>query len=180
VLAVFAAASVLQAQEAVRQPAPAPGANRQPAASQPAASQAAKAEEQGRVTRIRDLLGLEVVNEAGESYGMIDDMLLNKTSGQIEFVLVAQEENSRELHPLPWRTLTLYRGESPEDQYVILGLPREQFQKAPTITRQQWPTMTVTQWNTLAPEVTAFYRPVRPAEARAVRRAARAARRVLD
>lgn len=151
----------------------------QQAVAQPAAKpDAARAEQEGRVTRIKDLLGLEVLNEGGESYGMIEDLLLNKSTGQIEFLLVAPEKNSKELYPLPWKTVTLYQTES--DQYVILGMQEEQFAKAPTIMRTQLPTMTYTQWNTVGPQVTAYYGPVRPVEARAIRRAARAVRRAVD
>ncbi|HUQ68613.1 MAG TPA: PRC-barrel domain-containing protein [Planctomycetaceae bacterium] len=163
---LVAATSQSQAQEAVRKPD---------------AAAAANAEKEGRVTRVRDLIGLEVVNEAGESYGMIEDLLVNKTSGTIEFALVASEKESKELYPLPWKALTLYQGETAEDQYVILGMQREQFVKAPTIARQAYPTMTYSQWNTTyVPQVTAYYGPVRPAPARAVRRTARAVRRAVD
>jgi len=163
---LIAVASPLAAQEVVRKP--------------DASANAASAEKEGRVTRVKELIGLEVVNEAGESYGMIEDLLLNKTSGQIEFVLVASEKESEELYPLPWKALTLYQGQTADDQYVILGMQREQFVKAPTITRQAYPTLTYSQWNAYVPKVTAFYGPVRPAEARAVRRANRAVRRAID
>lgn len=158
------------------------------AAQQPAAPRkdnaataaAASAEEQGRVTRARDLLGMELVLQSGETYGMIDDLMINKKSGQIEFVLVATEDDAKELYPLPWKTLALYRGDDPQDQYLIIGMDRQRFEQAPTIVRQQWPAMTYTQWNTFVPQVTTYYRDVRPVEARAIRRAARAARRALD
>ena len=152
----------------------------QEAVRQPAATGAANAERDGRVTRVRDLLGLEVLNEQGESYGMIDDLLMNKTSGQIEFILVSAEKDSKELYPLPWKAVTLYQGATAEEQYVILGMEKEKFVKAPTIARQQWPTMTYSQWNAYVPQVTTYYGGVRPAEARAIRRTARAVRRAVD
>jgi sporulation protein YlmC with PRC-barrel domain len=145
-----------------------------------ATTTAAAAEQSGRVTRVRELLGLEVLNEAGETYGTIEDLMLNKMSGQIEFILVTPEKDSKDLYPLPWRTVTLYQGADQKDQYVILGMPREQFSKAPTIAREQLPTITYSQWNTYVPRVTTFYKPVRPAEARAIRRAERAIRRAVD
>ncbi|MDZ4686277.1 MAG: PRC-barrel domain-containing protein [Planctomycetaceae bacterium] len=163
---LIAAAGQINAQEVVRKP--------------DTSANAATAEKDGRVTRVKELLGLEVVNEAGESYGLIDDLLLNKTSGQIEFVLVSAEKESEELYPLPWKALTLYQGQNADDQYVILGMQREQFVKAPTITRQAYPTLTYSQWNAYVPKVTAYYGPVRPAEARAVRRTTRAVRRAID
>ncbi|MBI1345587.1 hypothetical protein GC163_04795 [bacterium] len=142
---------------------------------------ASAAEQTGRVTRVRELLGLEILNEAGESYGVIDDLLLNKTSGQVEYVLVAPEKDSRELYPMPWKSLALYQGENADDQYVVVGMEREQFVKAPTITRQELPTMTYTQWNAYVPQVTSYYGPInRPAEVRAIRRATRAIRRAVD
>jgi sporulation protein YlmC with PRC-barrel domain len=159
-------------QEPARQPAP--------AARQPAATGAANAEQQGRVTRAKDMLGLEVLNEQGESYGVIDDLLLNKKSGQIEYLLVSSDQDSKELYPLPWKAVTLYQGETAEEQYVILGMEKEKFVKAPTIARQQLPTMTYTQWNAYVPQVTTYYGNVRPAEARAIRRTARAIRRAVD
>ncbi len=150
-------------------------------AGQPAVQEAPKAVADTHVTRIRDLIGLEVLNQEGESYGVIYDMLVNRQSGQIEFVLVETEKDGEALYPLPWATVTIYRGETDEDRYVILGMPREQFLKAPTVTRQVWPTMTATQWNTYVPQVTAYYGPVRRVEApRAVRRAVRAVRRAVD
>ncbi|HET6426129.1 MAG TPA: PRC-barrel domain-containing protein, partial [Planctomycetaceae bacterium] len=141
---------------------------------------AASAEKTGRVTRVKELLNLEVINEQGESYGIIEDLMLNKSTGQVEYILVSTEKDSAELYPLPWRTVTLYQGNDAKDQYVILGMPKEQFSKAPTITRQQLPTITYSQWNTYVPKVTTYYGQVRPAEARAIRRAERAVRRALD
>jgi sporulation protein YlmC with PRC-barrel domain len=144
------------------------------------AAAATSAEQTGRVTRVKELIGLEVINEAGEAYGTIEDLMVNKTSGQIEFILVAPEKDSKELYPMPWRTVTLYQGNDAKDQYVILGMPKEQFSKAPTIMREQLPTYTNSQWNTYVPRVTTFYGPIRPAEARAIRRTERAIRRALD
>jgi sporulation protein YlmC with PRC-barrel domain len=156
----------------------------QPVVRQPVAAgnveQAEQAEQEGRVTRLRDLLGLEVISENGESYGEIEDLMLNKRTGQIEYALVAAEKDGQALYPLPWKTLTLYQGSDPKDQYVILGVERELFEKAPTVARQQWPTMTYSQWNAYVPQVTAYYKTSRPAEARAIRRAARAVRRAMD
>lgn len=146
-----------------------------------AGNDAATAEKEGRVTRARDLIGLEVVNDAGESYGMIDDLLVNKQSGQIDFVLVASEKDSKELYPLPWKALALYQGQNADDQYVILNMQKEQFAKAPSIVRTQLPTLTYSQWNsTYVPQVQQYYGRVTPAEARAVRRTARAVRRAVD
>lgn len=152
----------------------------QEAARKPESAAAVAAEKTGRVTRVSELLNLEVLNEAGESYGIIEDLMLNKTTGQVEFILVSAEKNSAELYPLPWRTVTLYQGTDAKDQYVILGMPREQFIKAPTITREQLPTITYLQWNAYVPKVTTFYGQVRPAEARAIRSTERAIRRSLD
>jgi len=156
-------------------------AQEQPAARQQdrTAAAANRAEQQGRVTRLRDLIGMEVVLENGDSFGIVDDLMVNR-SGQIEYALVETEEESKELYPLPWKTLAWYRGQEAEDQYLIIGMNKERVEKAPTVVRTQWPTMTYTQWNTFVPQVTTFYGPVRPVEARAIRKAARTARRVLD
>lgn len=157
------------------------GLSAQEALPRKAGADAATAEKEGRVTRARDLIGLEVVNEAGESYGMIDDLLVNKQTGQIDFVLVASDKDSKELYPLPWKAVTLYQGQNADDQYVILNMQKEQFTKAPSIVRTQLPTMTYSQWNTTyVPQVQSYYGRVTPAEARAVRRTARAVRRAVD
>jgi len=162
--ALLAVATYASAQEAVRQPA----------------GGAAAAEKEGRVTRVKELIGLEVLNEQGESYGLIDDLLLNKKSGQVEYLLVSAEKDSQELYPLPWKAATLYQGENADEQYVILGMEKEKFIKAPTIQRQMVPTLTYSQWNSYVPRVTTYYGNVRPAEARAIRRTARAVRRAVD
>jgi sporulation protein YlmC with PRC-barrel domain len=155
---------------------PVPQQQVQPAAPSPTVP----GEAAGRVSRIRDVLGLEVVSEKGESFGVVDDLTFDKQTGQIEYALIAPEDNSRDLYPMPWKAISIYQGEDPQDHYLIVALDQDRFQKAPTITREQWPTMTYTQWNTYVPRVTTYYGEVRAIPPRAVRRAARAVRRVLD
>ncbi|HET6423320.1 MAG TPA: PRC-barrel domain-containing protein, partial [Planctomycetaceae bacterium] len=74
-LAAVAAAmtwsQTLQAQDTVQKTTAAPNAD------------AASAEKTGRVTRVKELLNLEVINEQGESYGIIEDLMLNKSTGQV-------------------------------------------------------------------------------------------------
>jgi sporulation protein YlmC with PRC-barrel domain len=144
------------------------------------AKAATAAEQTGRVTRARDLIGLEVLSQGGESYGMIDDLMIDKRTGQVEFILVETGKDSEELYPMPWKTVALYQGEDAQDQYVIVNMQKEQFSKAPTIVRQQWPAMTYTQWNTFVPQVTSYYGRIPRAEARAIRKTARAVKRAVD
>lgn len=178
-LAVAAFSGVAQAQG---QPSVQPsGVPRQPSGRNADATQeATAAEQQGRVARVSELVGMDVVTENGDSLGTIEDLMIDKRTGQIEYVLAAASKDSESLSPLPWKTLSWYQGDDPKDQYLILGMQREQFEKAPVVYRQQWPTMTYPQWNTVLPQVTDFYRPIRPAETRAVRRATRAIRRAQD
>lgn len=140
----------------------------------------APGEASGRVTRVRDVLGLEVLSEDGESYGTVEDLTLDKKTGQIEYVVIAPNKDSQELYPLPWQSLTLYQGDKQDDQYLILGMKREQFTKAPTITRTQWPAMTTTQWSAYVPRVTTYYGEVRQVPPRVIRRTERAIRRAVD
>ena len=151
--------------------APAPG-------GAPAAQVAAPTH--GRVTRARDIVGLDVVSATGENYGMIDDLVINPRSGQIEYIMVTESKEGKDLRPIPWQAITLFRGEGEDEQYVILGVERERFLKSPTIVRTELPTMTYQQWNEYTPQVTTYYKSTTPAEARAVRRAARAIRRAAD
>jgi len=175
-LIASATAWAQQAAPAPRQPAPAAKA---PAQNPPDATAAAtNAEQQGRVGRVQDLLGSDVVTQNGETFGTVDDIMINKKTGHVEFVLVATEQDSKDLFPIPWKTLAWYQGEDPKDQYLIIALTPQKFEQAPTIARQQWTGMTYSQWNTVVPQVSTFYGPVRPAEARAIRRAARTAGRV--
>jgi len=167
-------------QNAPAQTQPAPVQEAAPAAQQNAGQQdanvqaAESAEQQGRVGRVQDLIGMPIVGQNGQPFGTVDDLMVDKRTGQIAYALVAQDKNSPTLYPVPWRAVAWTQDN--QGQFLAIAIKPEQIQQAPTVARQQWPTMTYTQWNTVAPRVTTFYAPIVPGEARAIRRTARAMR----
>jgi sporulation protein YlmC with PRC-barrel domain len=126
-------------------------------------------------TRASELMGMELVLENGTSIGTIKDLVLDNTSGQVQYAIVGDKGEYR---GIPWKTLSYYYGEEPKDRYFILNVDEARYQKAPAIPQKEYQTFST--WSTYAPQVTKYYSDVRPARPAAVRRAERRLDRALD
>jgi sporulation protein YlmC with PRC-barrel domain len=133
----------------------------------------AASQESGRIIRATQLIGLQILNENGESLGNVEDFVIDNRNAQVQYVILKTADDTDKYHTLPYKTLSLYQGEDPKDVYFIAPVPRERLVKGPTIVREQWPTMTYTQWQTFVPQVNRYYETVKPIPPRAIRRANR-------
>lgn len=126
-------------------------------------------------TRVSDFMGTEIVSENGDSFGVIKDMIISRSSGAIQYVIVSADNS--DYRAIPWKTLALYQGQDPKDRYFILGMEKEVYHKAPVISQQEWTTFSTPGWTTYAPQVTQYYSNVRPVTPGDVRRDRRQERR---
>ncbi len=122
-------------------------------------------------TRVSDFLGTEIVLESGDSLGQVKDLVIANSTGSIQYVIVASENN--ELRAIPWKSLVLYQGSDAKDRYFILGMEKDRYYKAPVIPQQEWVNFSYPTWSTHVPQVNTYYNGVIPVRPSSVRRADR-------
>ena len=76
--------------------------------------------------------GTNVYNTAGEKLGTVDDLMLDKKSGQVIYAVMSFGGflgMGEKQHPLPWSTLTYDQSK----EGFVVNLDREKLEKAPTL-----------------------------------------------
>ncbi len=122
-------------------------------------------------TRVSDFLGTEIVLESGDSLGVVKDLVIANTTGNVQYVIVAGENG--DLRAIPWKTLALYQGSDVKDRYFILGMEKDRYYKAPVIQQSEWVNFSYPTWSSYVPQVNKYYQDVRPVRPAAVRRGER-------
>ena len=80
--------------------------------------------------------GTPVVNTSGEKIGHIEDLSINKTSGQVVYALLSFGGFlgiGEKFHPLPWSVLDY----DPAKDGYVLPLTKEELDKAPSYTKAE-------------------------------------------
>lgn len=128
-------------------------------------------QQSGDETRVSDFIGTEIVSEQGDSFGIVKDLIISRSSGTVQYVIVSSDNN--DYRAIPWKTLAFYQGSDVKDRYFILGMEKDMYYKAPTIPQNEWTTFSAPTWSAYVPQVTKYYsnvRPVTPGEVRRERR----------
>ena len=131
--------------------------------------------DKGVETRVSDFMGTEIVLQTGDSLGVVKDLVISNSTGSVQYVIVANENN--EYRAIPWKSLAFYQGSDVDDRYFILGMEKDQYSKAPVISQQEWVTFSTPTWSAYVPQVNQYYSEVRPPRPAAVRRERRIERR---
>jgi len=82
--------------------------------------------------------GTTVYNRAGENLGSVDDVMINKVSGQVAYAVMSFGGFlgiGERYHPLPWSSLTYDTGLG---GYVV-DVNRDQLERAPSYSRDETP-----------------------------------------
>lgn len=106
-----------------------------------------------RIMAASTLTGDEVLNGAGETLGVIEEIMLDVPSGRIAYAVLASAGflgMGNRLFAIPWNALSL----DPGHRCFRLDVSRERLRAAPGFDRQRWPTMADPRW---AAELHSYY-----------------------
>ncbi len=108
------------------------------------------------VVRSGDVLGKEVVNAKGESLGSIDDIVLDKFSGQVKYVVLSFGGIfglGDKLFALPWASISY---DTDVEAFVLnIADIKERLKQAPGFDKDHWPDMQQPVWQE---SIAAYYR----------------------
>ena len=102
--------------------------------------------------RASKVIGSSVVNDAGDTVGRVDDVIIAE-EGKAPFVVLAVGGFlgiGDKLFAVPWNALTL----DADRKCFVLDATKESFERAPGFDKDHWPSMADQQW---AGEVHDFY-----------------------
>ena len=91
------------------------------------------------------LIGNEVYNMANESLGTIKELMIDMSSGMINYAVLSYGGflgMGDRLFAVPWRALTL----DTANKRFMLSATREQLKNAPGFDKDHWPSMVDTVW----------------------------------
>jgi sporulation protein YlmC with PRC-barrel domain len=93
------------------------------------------------------LQGDEVVNQAGETLGKVQDIMLDVPGGRIAYAVLSSGGFlglGDKLFAIPWSALTL----DTERKCFVLDVAKEQLEAAPGFDKDHWPAMGDLTWAT--------------------------------
>jgi sporulation protein YlmC with PRC-barrel domain len=99
------------------------------------------------------LIGNDVYNKADESLGTIKELMIDMSSGTINYAVLSYGGFlgvGDRLFAVPWRALTL----DTANKRFMLSATKEQLKNAPGFDKDHWPSMADTAW---ASNVHSFY-----------------------
>ena len=91
------------------------------------------------------LIGNEVYNMANESLGTINELMIDMSSGMINYAVLSYGGflgMGDRLFAVPWRALTL----DTANKRFTLSATKEQLKNAPGFDKDHWPSMADTTW----------------------------------
>lgn len=86
---------------------------------------------------VSELRGRRVTNYDFENLGKVEDLMLDSTTGNVEYAVVSFNGMAEKgkLYPVPLRALTV----DTEGDFITLNADREMIRHAPGFERNQWP-----------------------------------------
>ena len=101
-----------------------------------------------RMMEASTLINDSVTNINGEDLGRIKDLMIDLASGRVIYAVIAFGSHflgmsmSNKLFAVPWQALGL----SPHDKKIILNVPREKMETAPSFDKNNMPSQADTEW----------------------------------
>jgi hypothetical protein len=103
------------------------------------------AEQTASIVKARDIIGVGVVSKSHENLGKIEEIVLDKISGQACYVVLSFGGflgMGDKLIAMPWNAIRF----SPEDNCFILNASKARLENAPSFSRNKWPDMADQTW----------------------------------
>jgi sporulation protein YlmC with PRC-barrel domain len=97
------------------------------------------------VVKSDEVIGVAVKNSAKEDVGKIEEIVLDKVSGQTRYVVLSFGGllgMGDKYFALPWKSISY----SPEDAAFILSVSKERLEKAPGFDKNNWPNFADQTW----------------------------------
>jgi sporulation protein YlmC with PRC-barrel domain len=100
------------------------------------------------VVKSAEVVGYTVKNSAKENLGKIEEIVIDKVSGQVRYVALSFGGIlglGDKLFAFPWKSISY----SPQEECFILNVDKEQLNEADGFDKENWPNM-ATQFDTIS------------------------------
>jgi len=97
------------------------------------------------VVRTKDVIGKSVINSSKEDLGKVDEIVLDKVSGQTRYVVLSFGGFlglGDKLYAIPWKAISY----DPEEDSFTLNADKERLKNAPGFDKDNWPDFADTSW----------------------------------
>lgn len=97
------------------------------------------------IVRSNEVIGVAVKNSHKESLGKIEEIVINKSSGQVCYVVLSFGGllgMGEKYFAFPWKSISF----SKEDTCFILNVDKERLKNAPGFDTDKWPNMVHEAW----------------------------------
>jgi len=103
------------------------------------------------IFRSAEIIGLPVMNKAGENLGKIDDLVIDMKSGEVCYVALAHGGVAgigSKLFAVPFEKMTFVFGEpnKANSRHFMFEATKDQLEKAPGFDSSHWPNVADPQW----------------------------------
>ncbi len=107
------------------------------------------------LVKANQVIGVDVINNEGENIGKVEEIVLDKISGQTEYAVLSFGgilglDFNKKLFALPWRTLSYNKD---EDAFVV-PKSKKVLENAPGFDKENWPDMAQPAWRN---DIDTFY-----------------------
>ncbi|MFN8769681.1 MAG: PRC-barrel domain-containing protein [Neisseriaceae bacterium] len=99
------------------------------------------------VVRTADVIGKSVVDKDKENIGKIEEIVLDKVSGQTRYAVLSFGGfmgMGSDYYAIPWKTLSY----SPEEDAFTVNIDKDKLKSASGFDKDNWPDFANTSWST--------------------------------
>jgi sporulation protein YlmC with PRC-barrel domain len=109
----------------------------------------------GTVVRVKDLIGLKVLNPNNEDLGKVEDLVIDLPRGKIRYGVLSFGGFlgvGDKLFAIPWDDLKLQAkemasGEMPKEHHFVLAISKDALKNAPGFAKDKWPNFADPNWS---------------------------------
>jgi sporulation protein YlmC with PRC-barrel domain len=109
----------------------------------------------GTVVRVKDLIGLKVLNPNNEDLGKVEDLVIDLPRGKIRYGVLSFGGFlglGDKLFAIPWDDLKLQAkemasGEMSKEHHFVLAISKEALKEAPGFSKDKWPNFADPNWS---------------------------------
>ncbi len=126
-------------------------------------------------TRVSDFVGTEIVSEKGESFGVVKDLIISRSKGSVEYVIVSSDNG--DFRAIPLEHIGVLSRKRTEGSLLHSGNGERSLSKGSYYSSERMDQLSTPTWTTYVPQVRNYYSNVRPVTPGEVRRERRQERR---
>ena len=102
-------------------------------------------ETSSNVVKVSDVVDVDVKNNKGENLGTIKEIILDKTTGNIRYIVLSFGGFwglGDKYFALPWNSISY----DEDKESFVLNIEKEKLDKAPGFDKNQWPDISDRRW----------------------------------